>query len=128
MPREEEEYEVEEEERGDVIKWFYVTRKKDGKQFTVSVNYSATTDSTTITAFDTAHKKEQKEIEETVRKYLVPKEEQEIDISKFKEELEWAEKIYEEDRTDPWANGYRNALRTILKEGDERKWKETKRT
>lgn len=80
MTEKEKEYEVEEEERGDVIKWFYVTRKKDGEQFTVSVNYSATTDSTTITAFDTAHKKEQKEIEETVRKYIMQKEERTITI------------------------------------------------
>jgi len=38
-----------------------------------------------------------------------------IDPVKFMEEVEWAEEVYKEDKMDPWINGFRNALRTVLR-------------
>lgn len=44
------------------------------------------------------------------------KTEEDIEIGELcREELAWAEKAYDEDPMDAWINGYRNALRTILR-------------
>lgn len=36
----------------------------------------------------------------------------------LREELAWAEKVYEETPMDPWINGFRTALRTVLREAN----------
>lgn len=36
----------------------------------------------------------------------------------LREELAWAEKVYEEIPVDPWINGFRTALRTVLREAN----------
>lgn len=43
--------------------------------------------------------------------------EKEIEKS-LREELVWAEKAYEETPMDPWINGFRTALRTVLREAN----------
>ena len=44
----------------------------------------------------------------------------------LREELAWAEKIYEENTMDPWVNGFRTALRTVLREANKKASEEVK--
>ncbi|MBE9593290.1 MAG: hypothetical protein IMF19_07395 [Proteobacteria bacterium] len=52
---------------------------------------------------------------------MKPEEEYEEKLGELcREELEWVEEKYEMDKMDPWLNGYRNALVTVLRSADRR--------
>lgn len=70
------EYEIEE---GNVDQWFLVTRKRDGKRFTVSKIDDTTSESSIMEVFD-ANSKERTAIKKALSKYLEQKVERTITI------------------------------------------------